>query len=120
MSIVAVRNLESRSKFFLVCIAIFATYSLIYTFGVLRQESSLQGITLDRYIVFFLNALLTLLAYPLIYLFEKLFGFTTNLTLMELSSTNTPALRELPFILETPNDDAGYIKEIAVVKEWMI
>ena len=95
MSIVAVRNLESRSKFFVVCIAIFATYSLIYTFGVLSQESSLQGITLDRYIVFFLNALLTLLAYPLIYLFEKLFGFTTNLTLMELSSTNTPALREL-------------------------
>ncbi len=95
MSIVAVRNLESRSKFFLVCVAIFFTYSLIYTFGVLSQESSLQGITFDRYITFFLNALLTLLAYPLIYLFEKLFGLTTNLTLMELSSTDTPALREL-------------------------
>jgi len=95
MSIVAVRNLESRSKFFLVSIAIFATYSLIYTFGVLSQESTLSGITLDRYLVFFLNALLTLLAYPLIYLFEKIFGLTTNLTLLELSSTDTPALREL-------------------------
>ena len=95
MSIVAVRNLESRSKFFLVSIAIFATYSLIYTFGVLSQESTLAGITLDRYLVFFLNALLTLLAYPLIYLFEKIFGLTTNLTLLELSSTDTPALREL-------------------------
>ena len=29
-----------------------------------------------------------------------------------------PALQGLPFILETPNDDAGYIKEIATVKEW--
>ncbi len=95
MSIVAVRKLESRSKFFLVCVAIFVTYSLIYTFGVLSQESTLRGITYDRYITFFLNALLTLLAYPLIYLFEKLFGLTTNLTLMELSSTDTPALREL-------------------------
>lgn len=95
MSIVMVRNLESRSKFFFVCLVIFATYSLIYTFGVLSQESTFRSITFDRYIVFFLNALLTLLAYPLIYLFEKIFGLTTSLTLMELSSTNTPALREL-------------------------
>ena len=29
-----------------------------------------------------------------------------------------PALQGLPFILETPNDDAGYIREIALVKEW--
>lgn len=95
MSIVMVRNLESRSKFFFVCLVIFASYSLIYTFGVLSQESTFRSITFDRYIVFFLNALLTLLAYPLIYLFEKIFGLTTSLTLMELSSTNTPALREL-------------------------
>ena len=95
MSIVTVRNFESRSKFFLVSGVIFLSYSLIFTFGVLSQESTLDGITADRYLVFFLNALLTLLAYPLIYLFEKAFGLTTNLTLMELSSTNTPALREL-------------------------
>ena len=30
-----------------------------------------------------------------------------------------PALQGLPFILETPNDDEGYIREIALVKEWM-
>ncbi len=29
-----------------------------------------------------------------------------------------PALKDLPFILETPNDDAGYIQEIAVVNGW--
>jgi deoxyribonuclease-4 len=29
-----------------------------------------------------------------------------------------PALQNLPFILETPNDDEGYIKEIAIVKNW--
>ena len=95
MSIVTFRNLEGRSKFFVVCAVIFVSYASIYTFGVLSQESTLSGITIDRYLVFFLNALLTLLAYPLIYIFEKLFGLTTNLTLMELSSTNTPALREL-------------------------
>ena len=95
MSIVTVRNFESRSKFFVVSIVIFLTYSLIFTFGVLSQESTLDGLNLSRYLVFFLNALLFLLAYPLIYIFEKMFGLTTNLTLLELSSTNTPALREL-------------------------
>lgn len=95
MTIVTVRNFEDRSKFFVVAGVIFLSYALIYTFGVLSQESTLESITADRYLVFFLNALLSLLAYPLIYLFERLFGLTTNLTLMELSSTNTPALREL-------------------------
>ena len=95
MTIVAVRNFEDRSKFFLVAGVIFLSYALIYTFGVLSQESTLESITADRYLIFFLNALLSLLSYPLIYLFERLFGLTTNLTLMELSSTNTSALREL-------------------------
>ena len=95
MSIVTVRNFENRSKFFLVSGVIFLSYALIYTFGVLSQESTLNGITAGRYLVFFFNALLTLLSYPLIYLFERAFGLTTNLTLMELSSTNNPALREL-------------------------
>ena len=95
MSIIAVRELEHRSQFFVLAVVIFLSYSLIYTFGVLSQESNLLLITPERYLMFFLNALLTLMAYPLIYLFEKLFGMTTNLTLMELSSTGHPALREL-------------------------
>ena len=95
MTIVTVRNFEDRSKFFLVAGVIFLSYALIYTFGVLSQESTLESITFDRYLIFFLNALMSLMSYPLIYLFERLFGLTTNLTLMELSSTNTPALREL-------------------------
>ncbi len=31
-----------------------------------------------------------------------------------------PALQNKPFILETPNDDAGYIREIGIIKEWFI
>ena len=30
-----------------------------------------------------------------------------------------PAFEGLPFILETPNDDEGYIQEIATVKSWL-
>lgn len=95
MSIIAVRNLERRSQFFTLSLVIFLSYSFIYTSGVLSQDTNLHALNVQKYLIFFLNALLTLLAYPLIYLFEKLFGMTTNLTLMEIASTNTPALREL-------------------------
>ena len=95
MSIIAVRNLEKRSQFFVLAGVIFVSYSLIYTAGVLSQDTNLEGLRMEKYLVFFLNAVLTLLAYPLIYVFERLFGMTTALTLMELSSTNGEALREL-------------------------
>ena len=95
MSIIAVRSLEKRSQFFILALVIFASYSFIYTAGVLSQETNLYSLEGNKYLMFFLNAVLTLLAYPLIYLFEKLFGMTTALTLLELSSTNNKALREL-------------------------
>ena len=95
MSIITVRHLEKRSSFFIVALVIFATYSLIYIAGVLSQDASLANLQANRFLIFFLNATLTLLAYPLIFLFERMFGMTTNLTLLEISSTNTPALRDL-------------------------
>ena len=95
MSIIAVRDLERRSQFFTLALVIFACYSFIYTAGVLSQDTNLLALSPEKYLMFFLNALLTLMAYPLIYLFEKMFGMTTNLTLMELSSTGHKALREL-------------------------
>ncbi len=95
MSIITVRNFEKRSSFFAVALVIFSTYSLIYIAGVLSTETSLNDIQPERFLIFFINAILTLLAYPLIFLFERMFGMTTNLTLLEISSTNTPALREL-------------------------
>ena len=95
MSIIAVRNLERRSQFFILSLVIFLSYSAIYTAGVLSQETNFNPLEGSKYLMFFLNAVLTLLAYPLIYLFEKLFGMTTALTLLELSSTNNKALREL-------------------------
>ena len=95
MSIIAVRNLEKRAQFFVLAAVIFVSYSLIYTAGVLSQDTNFDSLQLERYLIFFLNAVLTLLAYPLIYLFERMFGMTTALTLMELSSTNNEAMRML-------------------------
>lgn len=95
MSIITVRNFERRSSFFAVALVIFSTYSLIYIAGVLSTDTNFSNLQPDRFLIFFINAILTLLSYPLIFLFERMFGMTTNLTLMEISSTNTPALREL-------------------------
>ncbi|MBR1517796.1 MAG: hypothetical protein IJ620_06635, partial [Bacteroidales bacterium] len=78
MSIITVRDFEKRSQFFVACLIIFLTYSLIYTCGILWQDTHLHNLRPDRYVIFFLNGILTLLAYPLIYLYEKIFRKTTN------------------------------------------
>ncbi len=95
VSIISVRNFEHRSMFFIASISIFASYSLVYIAGMLSQETSLASINGTRFVVFFINAMFTLLAYPLIYIFERTFGFITRLTLIELSSTNNKALHDL-------------------------
>ena len=95
MSIITVRNFEKRSSFFTVALVIFSTYSLIYIAGVLSTDTSFANIQPTRFLIFLINAILTLLAYPLIFLFERMFGMTTNHSLLEISSTNTPALRDL-------------------------
>lgn len=95
LTIITVRNFEKRSNFFTVSGVILLSYSLIYVCGLLSQDGHLENLQWERFAIFALNAVLTLLAYPSIYLFETLFGMTTPLTLQEISSTNTPALREL-------------------------
>lgn len=95
LSIICVKDVERRSNFFIVSLMIFFSYSAIYVAGVLSQDTSLSGIEPEKFFIFFLNALLTLLAYPLIYLFEKMFGLVTRLTLLEISNTNNKLLRAL-------------------------
>ena len=95
MSIISVKNFEHRSNFFVVSLIVFITYSAIYVAGVLSQDTTLENIHIDRFVIFFCNALLLLMAFPFTYLFEKIFGFVSVLTLLEISSTNTKALRDL-------------------------
>lgn len=94
-AILTVANLERRSQFFLTSVSIFFTYSILYTGLNLIQEGTINDINPVYFALFAGNALLTLFAYPLIYIFEKLFGFITDVTLIELSNTNNKLLREL-------------------------
>ena len=83
------------SRFFFSMLFIFLTYALGYLGLSLIEEGSLRSVEWRIYQWLFLNVLLTLLAYPLIPLIERLFGFTSNVTLVELSDMNRPLLKEL-------------------------
>ncbi|MBR9921107.1 MAG: HDIG domain-containing protein [Bacteroidetes bacterium] len=83
------------SKFFRSMLYIFLTYSLAYVGLVFMQEGQLEWDDSSYFIWIFLNVFLTLLAFPLVPLLERLFGFTSSISLVELSDMNRPLLRDL-------------------------
>jgi cyclic-di-AMP phosphodiesterase PgpH len=95
IAIISVVNLQKRSQFAKSVLLIFLTYVAVYTGMNLMQEGNFSTMEVNMFIMFGGSSILTLLAYPLIYVFEKIFGFTTDVTLLELSDTNNKLLREL-------------------------
>ncbi len=83
------------SRFFYSIFFIFLVYSLGYLGLSLIQQGNIEDINLQMFAWLFISAFLTLLAYPLIPLLERFFGFTSAITLVELSDMNRPLLREL-------------------------
>src|SRR5690606_35926298 len=73
--------------------------TLIYIIGYFAfhaiHEGNLKSIEWVLFGVFVLNGLLTLFAQPLIYMFEKAFGLISDVSLLELSDTNSRLLKEL-------------------------
>lgn len=95
VAIFSLSGLHRRSKLFLTSAIIILSYSALY-FGIaVIQERSIEGISWINFAWFGGNGLLILMAYPLLYIFEKAFGFLSEATLMELSDTNQPLLRKL-------------------------
>jgi len=90
-----IRNLRRRSQFFNSAFVLFISYALTF-FGLnILHEGTFKNIDWIIYAWFGGNALLSLFAYPLIYLFEKAFGFLSEVSLLELTDSNNPLLREL-------------------------
>lgn len=73
--------------------------TLIYIIGYFAfhaiHEGNLENIEWELFGVFVINGLLTLFAQPLIYMFEKVFGLVSDVSLLELSDTNSKLLKEL-------------------------
>ncbi len=95
VAIFSLTNLYRRSKLFLSAGLVFLSYSFVYFGLAITQEGNFSGIELNNFVYFAINGSLVLLAYPLIYIFEKIFGFLSDLTLMELADTNQKLLRNL-------------------------
>jgi cyclic-di-AMP phosphodiesterase PgpH len=95
IAVFSVVSLQRRSQFFFTSFMIFLTYFFVYIGLSLIQEGSFDGINTINFALFGGSAILTLFSYPLIYALEKMFGQITDITLMELSNTNSKLLREL-------------------------
>lgn len=100
VAIFSIVNMRTRSQFFSSSAYILLTYCLAYTGISLIHENSFAEVDWSSMKWLAGNALLTLFAYPLIYLVEKVFGFISDVSLMELSDANTPLLKE--FALKAP------------------
>ena len=95
VAIVSIVKVHKRSQFFFTSLMIFISSSIVYTGMVLIQEGNFSNFNFTYLGMFAGAAMLTLLAYPLIFVFEKLFGLVTDVTLLELSDTNSNLLRKL-------------------------
>jgi hypothetical protein len=94
-AIFSIANMTRRSQLVISSVIVFIIYALSHTALTFILETKSNNITPGDYAVYGASSLLVMAAYLLIYLFEKLFGFISDFTLLELSDSNSPLLREL-------------------------
>ncbi len=85
----------SRSRYFVTYASIFVSYIVLKIGCALIFDGGLENFTWNDVGIFAMNTLFAMLTLPLSFLFERIFGFVTDMTLLELSNTNTPLLRKL-------------------------
>jgi putative nucleotidyltransferase with HDIG domain len=95
MALFTLADMHHRSRLFLSLIIVFCTYAIGLMGMTAMHEGTLAELDLRTLGYLGASVGLTLLAYPLIFLSEKVFGFVSDLTLLELSNSNHPLLRRL-------------------------
>ncbi len=95
VTIFSVTNMRRRAQLFISSGFILLSYLVTYIGLELVHEGSFYEVNWINCVWLLGNVGLTLFAYPLIYLFEKIFDLVSDVSLMELSDTNTSLLREL-------------------------
>lgn len=88
-------RVQYLSQFFISTIFVFAAYIIGVIAFQLIHITSINELQYKPLLWLGANFMLTLLAYPLIYAYEKLFGFVSDITLVELSDVNKKVLRKL-------------------------
>ena len=95
VAIYSLRELSQRSQLLRTALVVFISYALLYFAFELIHEDDLTKLNTRMYIYFMINGIFLLFAYPLLFLLEKIFGFTSDVTLVELSNINNSLLREM-------------------------
>lgn len=103
VAIFSLRELSQRSQLFRTALLVILTYATTYFAFELMTENGLSNdfskLNVRMYTSFITNGILLLFAYPLLFLLEKTFGFTSNVTLVELSNINNDLLRQMSEIV---------------------
>ena len=95
IAIYSLRELTRRAQVFKTAILVGIGSTLVYLALQLMQDNDFSSMDHDMYYHFVVNAVLLLIAYPMMYIIEKMFGFVSSVTLFELSNTNRGLLRDL-------------------------
>ena len=95
IAVYSVQRLSKRSDLFRASLMVFLTYIVVYVGMLLIQEGSFESFSWNMMGYYAASSMLILLAFPMIFIYEKVFGLITQLTLLELSNTNNTLLREL-------------------------
>lgn len=95
IAVYSLRELTQRSQLYRVAILVTLSYILVNAGLELMHRNEISTLNLSMYLNFLLNGTLLLFSYPFLFAMEKLFGFTSNVTLVELSNTSGKLLRRL-------------------------
>ena len=95
VTIQSIDQLYRRANLFISVGQIVLVYLIAYIAFTIIQEGTFLKIDLITIGLFMLNGLLMLFVQPLIYIYEKLFGLISDVSLLELSDTNSKLLKEL-------------------------
>ncbi len=95
VAIFSLRELSQRSQLLRTALFVILTSIAVYFMFELITENDLSKLNLRMYKYFIINGVFLLFAYPLLFLLEKTFGFTSNVTLVELSNINNDLLRQM-------------------------
>ena len=93
--ILSVSDLYKRANLFIAVSQITAIYIVAYFSFFVIYEGGIEFIKLENFILFILCGLATLFVHPLIYIYEKVFGLVSDVSLLELSDTNSKLLKML-------------------------
>lgn len=94
-AIYSLRELQYRSQLFKTAfIVTIVALTMNFSYDLVKM-SAWDDFDASNYNYLIINGILLLFAYPLLYLVEKLFGFTSDISLIELSNTNNPLLRRM-------------------------